>query len=169
MPKPDPVPVELNEAEFLLAGLEGERRQRESRMSGWTPKWGQTISATPVDDKLGARGEFVVAKLFKLYPTGLGNRGAPDVGGYIEVRTVQDANRRLLLHPEDKDHYPAVLVQWLGGRRFQVAGWCKVREGKREEWFKPLNGDNRPCYVVPHEALRPIEELQNMIPLDAVE
>lgn len=167
--KPDPVPVELSEAEFWLGQIEGERRQRESVMGRREPKWGQTNSAAAIDHVLGARGEFAVAKLFNLYPTGIANRGAPDVGGYIEVRAVRDSNRRLLLHDDDKDHLPVVLAQYVSGRRFQLAGWCKTRDGKRSEWFKPLNGDNRPCYVVPHDALRSIEELRRMEPLDAVE
>lgn len=109
---------------------------------------------------LGCAGEMAVAKAFNLYWDTSLNHHTVDVGGIIEVRAVNQPERRLLLHKKDKPDFPYVLVYSdPRSTSFTLKGWIMGEDGKKQEYLKDLTGQNRPCYVVPDEILHPMTEL----------
>lgn len=111
-------------------------------------------------EMLGCAGEMAVAKAFNLYWDTSLNHHTVDVGGLVEVRSVNQPGRRLLIHEKDRSDLPYVLV-YSDPRStiFTLKGWIVGEEGKKEEYVRDLTGKNRPCYVVPDEKLRPMTEL----------
>lgn len=73
-----------------------------------------------------------------------------DVGGW-QVRSITDPSYNLLLYAEDPDEKPVALVC---GEipEFEVVGWIRAGDGKREEW---RSGERleRGGWIVPRSAL----------------
>jgi hypothetical protein len=102
---------------------------------------------------IGAWGEAVIAKATGIYWAGdLGapDRGAPDVGRF-HVRATLRPDGRLILHPDDHDDAPYVLVVPQRLPRFCIVGWCYGRDGKQAAYWENSNG--RPAFFVPWSAL----------------
>lgn len=98
----------------------------------------------------GAIGERALAKALGIYWAGRGQFRGSDVGRY-EVRTTRHATGRLILHPADADEAIFWLVTGADGT-YQVRGWIKGCDGKRQEyWADPKGG--RAAYFVPQSAL----------------
>lgn len=115
-------------------------------------------------DVKGCLGEYAVAKALNLHWSGLAYTRAPDVGGMIEVRAIDDARKRLILHPEDDDALMAVLalVPDNDVRAIELRGWISVKDGKNPAyWSDPNTG--RPAFFIPHSALLPMESLRDQI------
>ena len=77
-----------------------------------------------------------------------------------QVRSTELPHGGLILHREDRDDLPAVLII---GRipRFVLAGWMLTGDGKDERWWHEHGpgGSGRPCFLVPQRVLRDVEEL----------
>lgn len=80
-----------------------------------------------------------------------------DVSG-IEVRSTARPNGRLIVHDEDKDDSPFVLVRGLFPS-YDVVGWILGKDAKQEKYL--FNGDGRPAYFVPDVDLLSLVELSN--------
>lgn len=109
------------------------------------------------DDIGGALAEFIVARVLDRYPSGCVDLGVADVGR-VEVRYTARPNGKLLVRQRDRDSSPFVLVR---GIPFvlDVAGWLFGWQAKADRYRYQDNG-RPPCYLVPAEDLRPIEDLR---------
>lgn len=115
-------------------------------------------------DLFGCQAELAVAKYLNLFWSGtVGDFGAPDVGGVVEVRTVQDPARRLILHPDDRDDAPFVSVV-ADAPHFLLRGWIMGKAGKRMEWWSDPTNNGRAAFFVPTAALHPMPNLQLLVP-----
>jgi len=154
------VSIKLTTAEMLLAGQVGVMRSVRHRLKGTEHRhgadggfygWGM--------DLLGALGEAAVAKWSGIWWSGMGmGTEAGDVGP-LEVRCVESVKRRLILHPDDKDHAPYILV-CAEPPNFTLMGWMLGREGKRKEYWADPQGTNRHAYFVPNDCLNTMQQLE---------
>jgi hypothetical protein len=79
---------------------------------------------------------------------------------WVQTRTTSydGPNLGLILHPEDRDNDPFVLVQ-LHLPEALVIGWIMGRDGKRARYWTELQ-PGRPCFFVPARELRPASDLK---------
>lgn len=114
-------------------------------------------------DLVAARGEMAVAKALNLYWTGtVGDYGAVDVGGLVEVRSRTKNWHSLILHPDDKDELPFVLADVSNPPQVRLAGWVYAKDGKQEKFWSDPSGKNRPAYFIEQKHLRSMDELVSM-------
>lgn len=162
------ITVELSWSEVLQAAQAGIMRrvmalQRKRAQPSGDPKhdvWGIDIEA--------CAAELVVAKSLGLYWHALSNRihGLADLAGAIEVRCTALENGRLIVTERDSDASPFVLVV---GRapKLKIMGWMFGRDAKQRNWQHRGDGrqENRvtPPYFVPQAALRPMDELRELL------
>ena len=106
--------------------------------------------------------EMAVAKYLNLYWSGaLGDYKARDVGGMVEVRARSSMDWDLLVHPEDADDLPFVLVV-PQPPIFVIRGWMFARDAKQSQfWSDPARG--RAAFFVPVDKLRPMSELKDWV------
>jgi hypothetical protein len=147
--------VSLNQNEVLVSTYIGSRRNAEASFRKRSPRfpektpgelWGFHIEA--------AHAECAVAKLLGLYwGFGVNTFHTPDITGTnYEVRWSQRPN--LKVRPDDSG-----IVISVSGKSpdYVVHGWINAEDAKRDEW---KCASPPPCYFVPHDKLRPIEELR---------
>ena len=152
--------VGLTYAELLVSYLVAGQRQTMNMKRSINAKHGAPEGAGGEElHILAAQGEMAVAKALNLFWSGtVGEYGAIDVGGAVEVRTRSQQWHELIIHEDDRDDVPFVLV--LGGNAplMFLAGWIWGREGKQPKFWKdPAKG--RPAYFVPRSGLRPMADL----------
>lgn len=152
--------VRLSPEEFELAAIAGARRHVGARVRGLADRYG----AEALDDAWGVHiegtaAEMAVAKLLgRYYVPALHVQRAGvegDVGAY-QVRSTTRSDGCLLVKSGDRDEDVFILVV---GRApaFDVKGWIRGRDAKREEWSRAPNG--RPAaFFVPQAELRQIEK-----------
>lgn len=149
--------VTLSGYEMLLAGQAGVMRQVEAIRRGRKDAYGFKGDAWGVHIE-GAGGELAVAKLVGAYwnacvrnPDELPG----DVGNY-EVRTPSRPNSRLIVHPQDPDDRPFVLVTGTMPN-YTIHGYILGSDAKQQQWWEdPVGG--RPAYFVPQSALLPMSQ-----------
>lgn len=78
---------------------------------------------------------------------------------WVQARTTSynGSNLGLILHPEDRDDDPFLLVQ-LHLPEVRLIGWTMGRDGKRARYWTELQ-PGRSCFFVPARKLRPISDL----------
>lgn len=157
--------VTLTWAEMQLAYLVAGQRRIMNMKKGLSGRYGAPEGEGSEElDLIAARGEMAVAKALNLFWTGtVGDYGAVDVGGMVEVRTRTKKWHALILHPGDNDNLPFVLADASSPPQIRLAGWIMARDGKRKEFWGDPSGKNRPAYFVDQEHLRPMEELVGML------
>ena len=112
----------------------------------------------------GAMGEFAVAKFLGLYPSGITEQDATDVGKYYEVRTRPLKYQELYVKKQDKPDKYFILVQGSYGE-YTICGWISAYEVfDHRDWFHNNEGKTSLCYWVPHEFLNSIETLPKEAP-----
>ena len=150
------VTINLTPDEILQGAIAGILRHVENLAEGFSGRTHGLKKNSGLEWQLhidGALTEMAVAKYFNLdfmYWSGKGTRGAADVQNF-EVRSSQDHNNRLILHPEDKDESIFVFITGLNGS-YRIHGWIKAAEGKKREYW-PGPNENRPAYYVPQDKL----------------
>lgn len=85
-----------------------------------------------------------------------------DVVPGLEVRSTRHHSGNVILHPRDPDDRVYVGVRTAPANQHgyvELTGWIVARDGKQERWWPGRNPD-RPCFMVPGSALRPMEELR---------
>lgn len=156
--------VYLSESDRVLA------KESAKKVEDHANKIGAKKSAVTKTDllqkELGYLGEIAVSKC-------LGIKWAPQFFSLIqcidkekrdldvsvcEVRTTAHPNGKLILHDNDLDDAPYVLVVADKMPKMRVIGYINGRDGKKKEYWKDV-GYGRPCYYVPHSELLCIKGL----------
>lgn len=159
--------VTLTFPELLQAAIAGTMRQVQNLRDVAEEKHGAKPDKDWQVHCEGAAGEMALAKHRDVYWTGRhGFRQEADVRWW-QVRTTPYATGCLLLHPEDRDDNPFVLVTGLNGR-YTLRGWLLAADGKLDMYWgdKPPDsppektGTGRPCYWVPQSVLHRMETLE---------
>ena len=144
--------VELTAQEVMVTAFAGVHRAVQGRF------WRKNAHGFK-DDGLSAHiqgvlAEQAVAKLTGRYWTGLGKIRNEDVLG-LQVRSVDQPHKRLLLHQSDADDdiFVLVIVDRVRFDRPNVVGWIRGRDGKQPGYKTELQ-PGRPCYAVPNCKLK---------------
>ena len=169
--------VVLTEREMLLAASSGVQREVEClRSSGGGEN--AILNYEKNNDSIGpgglwnnhiegALGEFAVAKYLGLYPGGITEKDATDVGDHYEVRTRPKSYYELFVRKDEKekkgDKY-FILVQGSYGE-YTIRGWISAYEVfAHPEWFHNNSGKLSYNYWVPNDFLYSIETLPKEAP-----
>ncbi len=146
--------VMLTRAEVAHAAIGGVLRQVENLDAGLRDAYGLTTTGWG-EHITGALAEYAVAKHLG-QPWSPGKRGDSDVGAY-QVRYTGRTDGALILHPDDDDAAPYILV--VGGPfRFTLVGWTWGADGKQARfWAEPVKG--RAAYFVPADELYDLSEM----------
>lgn len=152
----------LNKPELELGLYAAIRRKGESIKANLKDK--ERCVATSLlnmdADLLGAFGEIAVAKRTGRYWMGLWNtfgKGA-DVWPNIQVRTIDNYHKNLIVRPEDSDLDIFVSVVAVEPTVFDVVGWIQGKHAKRDEYWAPKGGDW--AWWFPLDSLHKIEALE---------
>jgi hypothetical protein len=150
--------ITLTHAEMRNAAIAGVLRQADNMADGLynaygldETNWGEQFRTHLV----GYCAEQAVAKFLHIYAS-TGERGESDVGAY-QVRYAGKAHYSLIVHPDDDDTAPYVLV--VGGPyTFNLIGWIWGADAKQGRfWSDPAGG--RAAYFVPQGELYPLSEM----------
>ena len=152
--------VELTKDELFDGVRTGIRRNLQNILRGRKHRWSaQDVSAW--DSHInGALGELCVAKALNREWTGkpVVLHGAKnDVDG-VEVRTTTYAAGKLLIHPDDQDDTPYILVTGYG-LSWILRGWILGRDAKQQKWYRDVNNNRRFAYFVPQDSLHGMDTL----------
>lgn len=110
---------------------------------------------------VAALAEIAVSRSLNLAWTGLdkGSRGMPDVGDALEVRSITDPKRGLLVRDRDENRpFVLVHVDKTNGGACTLLGW-DFADSVRTYGAKLDADTDRPCWVAPAELLRPMYQL----------
>ena len=157
--------VTLTWAEMMLAYHVAAQRRIMNMKKGLAGKYGAPEKEGSEElDIVSTRGEMAVAKGLNLYWSGsVGDYGAIDVGGLVEVRTRTQNWHSLILHKADKDHLPYVLVDASKTPNFRLVGWLLGKDGKKDQYWSDPSKKNRHAFFVKQEYLLPMNEIFGII------
>lgn len=157
--------VTLSWAEMQLAYMVAGQRRIMNMKKKLPGKYGAPEREGSEElDLVAARGEMAVAKALNLYWTGtVGDYGAVDVGGLVEVRSRTKDWHSLILHPSDRDDLPFVLADVSDPPRVRLSGWIYAKDGKQDKFWSDPSGKNRPAFFIEQKHLRPLEELVKIV------
>jgi hypothetical protein len=149
--------VTLTDYELVQAAMTGMLRQ----VSAIKRKYKSTLVGKEWQAHIeGACGEVAVAKAMGRYWGGSVNTfksgGDLDSTGW-EVRTRSDHAYNLIVRDNDADERVFILVTGQAPN-YQVRGWLKAADAKREEWKKNYGGHGF-AYFVPNSELREMGDL----------
>ena len=152
--------VELTPSEMLLASQLGVMRMVQNiRDKSKSKNGAPTDSQAWAINIIGAMGEACVSKWGGIWWSGaLGNYKADD-SGKLQVRTVDHPKKRLIIHDEDKDDRPYLLV-YADAPEFYIKGWIMGADGKNKKYWSDPQGTQRHAYFVKDEDLISINELE---------
>lgn len=157
----------LTPSEKARAIAEGERRQNVNVLQG---KKGR--NRAPADGQealrmhiLGAGGEMAVAAFLGLkhavFQEQDAQRGSSDLPFGIDVKTRSRHYYDLICLLDESPDKILVLVT-IEHREIRLHGWLQAAAAKQSQW-KQEYVKHRPCYFVPKDALRPIDELKLLV------
>jgi hypothetical protein len=150
--------VTLSPGDMCLGAMVGGVRQAANLHKERSNLYGAEASDPTAIHVLGARGEIVVSRAFNLYWSGALDFSAPDVGGWIDVRSRSRDHWDLILHDKDPDRPVVLVLAQEKPDQFRLAGWLMASDGKQQKYVQtPRPGGT--AYFVPQAALRPLEEL----------
>lgn len=166
----DPLVFRLTYEELNYAGKVGFDQNHNCKANGVRDKHGADFDyyESMTSSVAAAIAELAVAKAFNLAWTRMTKIGAPDVGGFIEVRTVKVPSFCLLLHEDDDPTQDAVLayVDPKNETDISLLGWINIKDGQRPEYWKDLTKGAKPgrdCFVVPREIMHPMSTFQDRV------
>jgi hypothetical protein len=143
--------IVLDPSEMMLAATAGVMRQVENIKRGVKPAYGAGNERDWQYGIEGAMGEFALAKYLGIFWYGKGKMRGDDVGT-LQVRTSSRDNGDLILHPRDDDEKVFWLLTGLNGT-YDVRGFIKAKDGKKQEFWRDPTGKNRPAFFVPQSEL----------------
>ncbi len=150
--------VRLTSSELLMAAQAGCFRHVEDVYKQRDDRYGANRGADGWRiDIQGAAGEMALAKALKLYWSGKGVLGAPDVGEH-QARTITNASHSLLMHKSDEWNRRFYLVHY-NAPEFTIIGYILGKDAKMERWWSDPTGQGRPAYFVPQDALHVVGEV----------
>jgi hypothetical protein len=147
-------------AEAYAIGL---RRNQGHVDRGGDHKHGLKRTAADQDrDGMAAMSEATVAAMLGMdwARDTKGADGGTDVGGVIGVRWTPLPYGSLIIHPEDREDVPQVLVVGTA-HPLRVVGWAWPREIKRPEYWR--ENVRNPAFFGPPWALRPMKSLMEWL------
>lgn len=156
--------IQLTDEQFAMAEAEANRRQQYNEQKRYkgrnrAPETGERALQM---HRLGCIGEVAVAYYLELedylFRDGAPLSGSADLPGKIEVKTRSNHRYELLVQLDDSPGKVFVLVTHAEGTT-RIVGWILGRHAMRKEWIREFVR-GRPCYAVPQNQLRPIEELK---------
>jgi len=157
------VRVELTWSEIKVGGEIAITRRLRGIKGSVQPTYGsQANGGLGFDGEVrGVLAEIAAAKFLGVYWPGFGlTVGDIDVG-VAEVRSVDDPERRLMLHPKDKDELPFILVLVVPEDLpcVTLLGWILARDGKQKRNWSDPTGKGRHAYFVDNADLLPMADL----------
>jgi hypothetical protein len=164
---PQHIVWQLSPSEKALAIAEGERRQRINLAQG---KLGRNNGPAAGEDALrihllGAGGEMAVASFLSLkdfvFQESEANRGSADLPFNIDVKTRSRHYYDLICLLDESEDKVLVLVT-IQNQEIRLHGWLHAHQAKQPQWRKE-HVPGRPCYFVPKENLRSMEELKQCL------
>lgn len=158
--------IKLNKFEFAIAVQVGTYRQMSNLNRGRKDAYGAIEENGWSLHIEGACGEAAAAKALGYYWSGnMSDLAAADINSNklrLEVRTRSREYYELIIHDNEDDNAAFILLTGKAPN-FTLVGWCYGYEGKKPEYYKDPTGYRPLAYFVPHEKLRPINELINII------
>ena len=157
--------ITLSQIQLDYAENAGRRRTAYNRKTNARHKWESGHTENPgedpgkVRDLIGARAEAAVSIALRYPWNGSpGTRDVADVGPY-HVRGTAMPWHKLILHPEDLDDAPHILVTPASRDSrytFFLRGWLWGHEGKLSKYWGEYGEKGRPAFWIPQHALRPM-------------
>lgn len=153
--------IRLTASEMMLAAQAGIMRTVENVING--AKSAHGADADGIDWTISIEGciaEWVASRIIDSHWYGKGQMRGEDVGGY-QVRSTAYENGCLILHEEDKDDAPYILLigkaqVWKG-----AMGWMYGRDGKDKKYWR--SDVRKPAFFVPVKALQPMDTLPRRV------
>jgi hypothetical protein len=157
----------IEKKELTIAAMTGVLRYIENVYGETSDRYGAERDWSM--DITAAIGEMAVARLLNEYWSPGTPRSADLARHNLEVRSTSWWHGSLILHPDDADEHPFILVT-IRGAEARIAGWCFGIEGKRKEYWsvERQRALRHPCFMVPQERLSPVEELLALLRENAV-
>lgn len=164
---PQHIVWQLSPSEKALAIEEGERRQDTNAKQG---KLGRNNGPALGDDALrmhilGAGGEMAVASFLGLkdfvFQETEATRGSCDLPFNIDVKTRSRHYYDLICLLDESEDKTLVLVT-IQNQEIRLHGWLHAHQAKQKQWRKE-HVPGRPCYFVPKNNLRSMEELKQCL------
>lgn len=149
------VRVTLTRAQVSAAERIGKKREQIATSLGWAHNYGFNGRYPNEPHMAGAAAEQAVALCIGVEwkPSLEPDKQTGDVGK-AQVRSTPRVTGSLILHDDDPDEAPFILVT---GKRpnLVVRCWCYGREGKLPEYWRTDTG--RPAFFVPQRSMRDFE------------
>ena len=164
----DAIHVKVSLDEAKKAVNEGVKRNWRAIREGWEHRYGNIEPGWNMHIE-GVGGEIVCCRYFGLQwnDGGPHQNGvkAPDSKCGVEIRTVWAFNRRLIVHDDDVDERPFVLMAGqLALMEFWVQGWMFAHEVKQHrEWWTDPQGTDRWAFFVPAQELHSAESFHDYL------
>ncbi len=145
--------INLTPEEMLHSGTVGLKRQIESLLSNRQMRYRSGNDDGWRNHIEGAMAELAAAKALKLHwPATINNFHGADIGEKIQIRLRLNGGR-LIVRERDKDDHWFSLVTG-GAPKYDVVGYIKGADAKKEDWLDDPQGKGFPCYWVPYHALK---------------
>lgn len=113
------------------------------------------------NDIIAVRSEIAVSRMLNLCWTGMG-KCQPDVGGWVEVRSIETPEKNLIIRATDKDDSPCVLVLVVDDVCTALC-WAFARTAKRVGWKKGKN--QFPYHLLLRGDCNQMDELPDIVKL----
>jgi len=161
--------IDLKWYEFFAAASTGILRKSQSIANEHKDAYGLVFN--PVEDVgwqvVSAASEMACSSaLNRYYSHSVNTFSAADIGKNIEVKCQMhhkiDRNKNsnyLIMRENMNSDYYYILVLCHSLTRYEVLGYIKGADGKKQEWQTSV-GNRPPFYKVPLTALTPIEVIQ---------
>lgn len=170
--------VPLTTGEHMVAWHVASMRRTNNTYRGYKDAHGAESSQNADEIELmGVKSEMAVAKwLGVFWDVVINDTKTADVGD-VQVRSIKDPNRQLILHKPDetngkKKDLPdqRCMLVLVGETACKMLGWVRIGNfQKKEYWNTTLLHD--PAYLIPQRYLNPIstwdDDLENIIRLRA--
>jgi hypothetical protein len=157
----DDILVTLTETQFRTVASFGALVVAAHRIAKHEHNHGLAADKGWTEQIDGFQSEEAVASWFGIYPNmRIGKTRKengetfPDVGPF-DVRSTRHLDGRLILHDDDPDSRPFILVTGTAPYDLHMRGWIRARDGKLKKYESdPVGG--RPAFWVPPVDLHPM-------------
>lgn len=150
---------DLTRSEMHISSIVGVQRALDAVRNQRSGRYGAEEGAGFDYNIFGCCGELALAKHLNCFWNGaFGDLSAADVGDRHQVRASDytGPNAGLILHQPDHDdqRFVKAVVRL---PRVWLMGWLFARDGKQDHFWTDKLRPGRPCFLVPHDQLHPME------------